>query len=147
MLFSDVDSKVGIIGMNMREAHLYVIALALLSLNGNTIRRSAPDAMSELALSIDVEFKLSATIHIHHIFTSLAWGEDRLILSREILKLYARGEVVHTKGGDCQRRSIILCSDRLALHIAIVPESALHTLLALKAALRCHEAFQHFVVG
>ena len=54
---------------------------------------------------------------------------------------------MHTKGGDSQWRGVILCRNWLPLHSAIIPECAFHTLLALEAALRGHQAFHYLVVG
>ena len=64
---SDIDFQIGIVGMNMRETYLDVIALTLFCLNGHTVRCSAPNAMTELTITVDIKFELSATIHIHDI--------------------------------------------------------------------------------
>ena len=53
---------------------------------------------------------------------------------------------MHTKGGNSQRCGIILRRHRLALHLTVIPEGALHTLLALETALRGHQTFHHFVI-
>ena len=131
----------------MREAYLYIVALALLCLYGHAVGSSAPDAMAELLHAVDKQFKVSATVHIDHILTGLLRGKRGLILCREVLKLYARGKVVHTKGGNSQWLGIILRGDGLALHAPVVPEGTLHALLAFEAALRSHQALHHPVVG
>ena len=147
MFLGDVDGQIGIISMDMRETHLDIVTLALFCLNSHTIRRGAPDVVAELLHTVDIEFEVSATIHIHHIFTSLLRSKYRLVLGREILELYTGGKVVHTEGSNSQRLGVILRGNGLALHLTVVPERALHTFLTIEAALRGHQALHHLVVG
>ena len=132
--------------MDMCKAHLYIITLTLFSLDSHAIGCGAPDMMAELLDAIDIKLKMSATIHIHHIFTRLVGSKYCFVLGREVLELYARGEVMHTKRSNSQRCGIILRRDWLTLHLTVIPERALHTLLTLETALRGHQALHHLVV-
>ena len=147
MFLGDIDGQIGIIGMDMREANLYIVALALFCLDSHAIWRGTPDMVAELLHTIDIKLEMTTCIDIHYIFARLLGCKDGLILGREVFELNARGEVVHAKGGNSQRRSIILCCDGLALHTTVVPERTLHTFLTLETALRSHQTLHHLVVG
>ena len=147
MFLCHVNLEVGIVSLYVRKTYLNLIALALLCLDGNTIGRGAPSVVTELLLAIDEELEVSATFNVHDIFASLFRCEGRFILCREVLELNARSEVVHASSRDSQRRGVLLRADRLALHLAVVPEGAFHALFAIEAATRSHEAVEHLVVS
>ena len=54
---------------------------------------------------------------------------------------------MHTEGGDGQRLGIVLRGNGFAVHVAIVPESALQTFLALETALRGKETLEDSVIS
>ena len=147
MLLGNVDGQVGVIGMNVREAYLYIVALALLGLDSHTVWRCAPDVVTELLHTVNIEFEMSASIYIHHVFTRFFGRKDSLVLSREVFQLYARSEVMHSERGNSQRLGIVLCRDGLTFHSTVVPESSFHSLLAIKATLRGHQTLHDFVIS
>ena len=99
------------------------------------IGRGAPDTMVELAFAVEIELKLTTSIHVYHIFASFIGGEDRLVLRGEILELYTWGEVVHTKGGYSQGLGVVLRGNWFSFHLTIVPECSLYTFLSLERTL------------
>ena len=147
MLLGNINGKVGIIGVDVREAYLNIITLAFLSLNSHTVGCGTPNVMAELLHTVDIEFEMSATIHIHHILASLLRCKHGLVLGREVFELNAWSEVMHTKRGNSKWCGIILRSNGLTLHTTIVPECSLHTFLTLEATLRGHQALHHLVIG
>ena len=119
----------------MGEAHLYLVALALLCLNGNAIRSGAPNVVSKLLNAVDIEFEMAAAFNVHHVFSRLLRSKSRLILGRETFQVNTGSKVVHASRGHCHRIEVALNSHSFALHAGVIPERAFQALAAIGTTL------------
>ena len=132
---TDIELHVRIIGWHFVIADLYLILLALLGLELDTTLGSTPDRMLCLLLTIQINLVVTATSHVEQHLVCLLRTEHGFIFCREAHQLHIRSEGVLTIGRYLHRILLLGDDNRLAFHLAIVPESALKAHLAIHATL------------